>query len=290
MNDMVTGILRREGNGAFILDDLGTPHFAGEQIWEGYIRHWLNTRVNARILPQVDYLSGRRIVLIWPWREQPRAPFIELYYNERLIKYAASTFGHIAANINGAIFNFSHLLNECEILTEEEYFYRPALGHFAPDPKSGRFNIDDPEKPYFDKFGRSFMRTIHIARIEGVETGAISSYYKNQLAIIHSTPSDPDNPEKYRDFNFFTRSCATIIRDGLRDSGYHGIKGVLPRDMFVSAVWEFSRLAQRAALSLQVFQKKQLMVDEAPPSAASPLINPKNLIKRALLRRRGINV
>jgi hypothetical protein len=60
--------------------------------------------------------------------------------------------------------------------------------------------------------------------------------------------------------------------------------------MFVSAVWEFSRLAQRAALSLQVFQKKQLMVDEAPPSAASPLINPKNLIKRALLRRRGINV
>jgi hypothetical protein len=157
---------------------------------------------NARSLAQADYDSGRPIILVWPWQEKPRVPFIELYYNERLVKYAASTFGHIAANINGEIFNFSHLLNECEILTEEEYFYRPALGQFAPDPKSGRFNIDDPERPYFDKFGRSFMRTIHVAHIEGIGTESISSYYKEQLRIIHSTPPDPENPEKYRDFNF----------------------------------------------------------------------------------------
>ncbi len=290
MIDTITGILRRENNSAFILDDRGRRHFADASIWEGYIRHWTDTGVNARKLPQIDYISGLPIVLIWPRHERSKVPFIELYYNERLVKYAASTFGHIAANINGEIFNFSHLLNECEILTGEEYFFRPALGQFAPDPKSDRFNIDDPERPYFDKFGRSFMRTIHVARIEGIETKSISSYYKEQLRIIHSTPPDPHNPEKYRDFNFFTRSCATIIRDGLRDSGYHRIKGVLPRDMFVSAVWEFLRLAGKGTLSVQVFQKRQLMVDEAPPSALSPLMNPKNRIRRTLLRRRGIYV
>ena len=56
--------------------------------------------------------------------------------NERLTKYFVSYLGHTAVNVNGSIFNFSHLMNENEIMGKEEYFYRPALSEFAPSPNN----------------------------------------------------------------------------------------------------------------------------------------------------------
>ena len=46
----------------------------------------------------------------------------------------------MAVNVNGAIFNFSHKINENEVMRNEEYFFRPALGEFAPHPVTGRDN------------------------------------------------------------------------------------------------------------------------------------------------------
>jgi hypothetical protein len=206
---------------------------------------------------------------------------MELYYNERLVKYIASTFGHLAVNVDGAVFNFSHLMNECEMLSCQDYFYRPALGRFAPDPGTGRFNVEDPERPYLDKFGRLFMRTVHAARLEGIDTSKFHEYYANELSRIHSTP---DRPEKYRDFSFFSRSCATIIRDGLRENGFRNVRGLLPREVFISAMWEFRKSAGKQGARFSYRRMPQLKVDEAPYSSLSPILNPVNAVKQIILR------
>jgi hypothetical protein len=287
---IISGVLRKEEGTVFIESEDGRRFFEDNILWKGYQTHWLNQKVNARTLPQKDYLKGQNIVLLWPFRETNSSPFIELYYNERLVKYPASLLGHIAINVNNEIFNFSHLLNENEIITPEEYFYRPALGEFSPHPEKKCFNTDDLSRPYYDKFGRNFMRTIHTARIEGVDTKRLSEYYKEQLRIIHATASNPRKPEKYRDFNFLSRSCTTIIRDGLHDIGFSKLKGIFPRDMFVSATWNFLTHHKDGKLKMTLFMMKQLKVEEAEYSKLSPLLNPDNVRKYRLLKKKGYNI
>ena len=107
--------------------------------------------------------------------------FLNLYYNERLVKYTASSLGHNAINIGGDIFNFSHLMNENEIMEKEEYFYRPALGEFAPSPNNGLFEILEDGRVFYDKFGRNFMRTIHRIRIFGLDTEKIDGRLKTKF-------------------------------------------------------------------------------------------------------------
>ncbi len=225
ISSVFRGILCREKGKSFILSAGGKKRFASGGIWDGYIKHWLGKRVCAKLLPQRDYESGSQIVLIWPDIKPSREPFFELYYNERLVKYYASTFGHVAINVNNEIFNFSHLINENEIITAGEYFYRPALGEFAPSPITGRFNTKDKDKPYYDKFGRNFMRTIHVVRVEGADTIRLSRILHNEIDIIRSAPVNPEKPEKYPGFKIFSRSCATIIRDSLREIGFKKIYG-----------------------------------------------------------------
>lgn len=273
------GILLREGGRAFILDAGGGRLLEGVRIWDGYLRHFLGRRVRARLLPQRDYETGEPILIIWPVNERGHLSYTELYYNERLVKYPASTLGHIALNVNGSIFNFSHLLNENEIISEEEYFYRPALGEFAPHPLSGRYNTDDPERPYYDKFGRNFMRSIHVLRIEGLDTGRLLALLEEELQRIHETPVDPRRPEKYRDFNLFTRSCTTIIRDCLRASGFPAIRGIFPRDLFVSAAYYFLRNHRGRPLRAGLYRMPQFLVPEAQESAMTPLLNPLNRLR-----------
>lgn len=281
---MITeGILRREGDTAFIVDADGRRSLEGAGIWDGYLRHFLGRRVRARFLPQRDYETGRPVLIVWPVNERGHRTYTELYYNERLVKYPASTLGHIALNVNGSIFNFSHLLNENEIISEEEYFYRPALGEFAPHPATGRFNTADPERPYYDKFGRNFMRSIHVLRIEGLDTERLMGILREELRRIHATPVDPRRPEKYRDFNLFTRSCTTIIRDGLRACGFPAIRGVFPRDLFVNAAYYLIRKYRGRPLRVSLFRMPQLLVPEAAESAMTPLLNPLNRLRwRAL--------
>jgi hypothetical protein len=190
--------------------------------------------------------------------------------------------GHLAINVNGRIYNFSHLINENEILSEEEYFYRPARGEFAPHPITGLFDISDPSRPYYDKFGRNFMRTIHVVRIEGMDADRLERYYRGALSEIVTTP-DPNKPEKYRDFGLFTHSCVTIIRDGLRSHGFNELKGIFPRDFFINAAYHLLKRNGRDGLRAEVFRMPQLKVPEAPYSAPTVILNPFNRVRRRKL-------
>jgi hypothetical protein len=280
--EIFTGILREEKGKTYLLGKSGARFLESSLLWEGYLKHWHNKAVCARLLPQRDYKEGNPIVIMWPYEEPSGIPFVELYYNERLVKYPASTLGHFAINVNGEIFNFSHLLNENEVIKKEEYFYRPALGEFAPHPQLGVFNVDDPKRPYYDKFGRLFMRTIHVLRIEGLDTKRLSGIYHDVLERIHSTPINPKKPEKYPDFNIFTQSCTTIIRDGLREYGFRSIGGLFPRDLFVNIAFHLLK-EKREDIEVKLLRMKQLKVPEAPYSALTPFLNPMNRIRAGRL-------
>jgi len=282
-----TGTLTVEGGRAFLLGEKGEEHFSEAEIWNGYIKHWAGRRLRGTLLQERGYETGRRIVLLQPCTEPEPGPFVELYYNERLPVYFYSYLGHLAINVNGGIFNFSHLLNECEVMSEGEYFYRPALGKFAPKPGCG-YNVDDPDRPYLDKFGRQFMRTIHVARITGIETERLSGLLHHELDVIHNTPEDPCKPGVYRDFGILTRSCSTIIRDSLKEGGFPEVKGVFPREIFINALWNFRKYERTGRLQLCVFHRPQLRVEEAPCSVTSPLFNPLNILRAQRLKREGI--
>jgi hypothetical protein len=279
--NVYTGILTKTDNKVFIASPDGKRLLEDELIWSGYLLHWLGSAVNARLLEQRDYKTGRPIVIVWPFEKRQEESFIEIYYNERLRKYVVSTLGHIAINVNSEIFNFSHLINENEVITPDEYFYRPALGEFAPHPVTGRLNVENRDMPYYDKFGRRFMRTTHVLRIEGMNTGILHDYFHDRLKNILRTPVDPGRPDEYRDFSIFTNNCSTIIRDGLREYGFKKIKGIFPRDLFVNSAYQLLNLKKSSNIKVTVFKLKQLKVPEADYSALSPLMN---LLNRVRLR------
>jgi hypothetical protein len=230
-----TGILRAKGKDTYLETPSGEKISENEKIWDGYVKHWENTAVIARRLTQLNYEDGSPIIIMWPDEPIPDKPFVQIYYNERLVKYFDSTLGHLAINVNGKIFNFAKKINENEILSKEEYFYRPALGEFAPSPNTGKQEISVNGKSYFDKFGRNFMRGIHVLHIEGIDTDKLYKILKEELDIIHNTPPKPEDLENYPDFHVFKRSCTSIVRNGLRKYGFKKVKGVVPRDFFVNA-------------------------------------------------------
>lgn len=275
---IVRGTLRRDGDETFVESAGGARHLAGEHIWRGYLDHFLDCPVHARPLPQRDYERGRPILVLWPDQPGPEEDFIELYYNERLVKYRTSLLGHNAISVNGRIYNFSHLLNENEVLTPEEYFYRPALGEFAPSPTHGRFEIREDGRAYLDKFGRRFMRTIHVLRAYGADVERVAGIFDATMRRIHDTPRRPDRAQKWRDFHPFTRNCTTLIRDGLNAYGFPEIRGRFPRDLFVNAAYH---LARRRELRVEVLVLPQLKVDEAPYSAMTWLLAPGNYWRRS---------
>ena len=273
--NIIKGQLCQE-NGQSLIASANNNYFEDRLIWQGYLTHWLGQKVVARELPQLDYDSGQPIIILWPDEPTPEEPCVDFYYNERLVKYPASLFGHNAININGNIYNFSHLLNENETMTPEEYFYRPALGEFAPSPVNGKFDILADGTAYYDKFGRNFMRTVHVLRIRGMDTKRLSSILDEELEIIHNIPINPKKPEKYADFSIFSRSCSTIIRDGFRKYGLKNITGILPRDLFVSTIYNVYKQRQDMGINLELYSMPQLKVPEAPYSVMTPVINIKH--------------
>ena len=276
-NTVYTGILTANEANIFLLKRDGGRVLEENRIWDGYIKHWDGQNVCARLLQQKDYENGEPIVFIWPDISPANVDFMELYYNERLVKYWPSLFGHSAICVNGRIYNYSHLINENEVISIEEYFYRPALGEFAPSPNTGLFEILDDGTAYYDKFGRNFMRTIHVLRVEGINGSQMRSIFDRFLEMIHNTPVNPKKPEKWADFNLFTNSCSTLIKHGLRKYGFSNINGILPRDVFVSAAYEILKYQNRENLSVSMYSMPQLKVPEAPYSKLSPFTNPKNL-------------
>ena len=273
------GKLRWADGASFIETDEGERFLEENRIWNGYLHHWVNQNVCARKLPQQDYETGEPIIIMWPDLPPSENPYVEIYYNERLIKYPASTFGHNAINVNGEFFNFSHLINENESMDEAEYMYRPALGEFAPSPTTGKFEILEDGTAYYDKFGRNFMRGIHVIRLEGIDADCLSGIYHNELKTIHATTPHPDYPEKYKDFSFYKRSCTTLIRDGLRQYGFKKITGFLPRDFFISAAMSLMKAQKEMDLTVQLYNRPQLKVPEAPFSKNSFPMNPMNWIR-----------
>lgn len=286
-NDFIKGQLCKKDDKSYI-DCFGQPFFEDRLIWKGYLTHWLDQNVCARELIQEDYETRQPIIIMWPDDPPHKEPTVDFYYNERLVKYPASTFGHNAININGNIYNFSHLLNENEIMTPEEYFYRPALGEFAPSPVTGKFEILEDGRAYYDKFGRNFMRTIHVLRIRGMDTKRLSSFLDQELDIIHNTPVNPKNPEKYADFSFYKRSCSTIIRDCFLKYGFKNIEGILPRDLFVSSIYNVYKQSNDMNIDLELYTMPQLKVPEAPYSAMTPLMNIKHRLQQKELKKKGI--
>ncbi|PKN85480.1 MAG: hypothetical protein CVU51_08730 [Deltaproteobacteria bacterium HGW-Deltaproteobacteria-1] len=262
----------------------GIRYLEDEFIWNGYLAHFNGLAVRARRLSQRDYETGKPIVIMWPDAPAPDESTIELYFNERLVKYPTSFMGHMAVNVSGEIFNFSHLINENEVMKSEEYFFRPALGEFAPHPVSGRDNTDDPQKPYYDKFGRLFMRTIHVLRITGLDTQKFSQLFHDELDMIRNTPADPKKPGAYRDFNILTNSCSTIIRDGFKKYGFKNIRGIFPRDLFVNISYFFLKQLEHPQIKASCHTLQQLKVPEAAASALPPLLNPLNLVKHRIMQ------
>jgi hypothetical protein len=278
--NIVKGILTEGSEQRFIRTVEGQEIFKDMKIWDGYMTHWEGQEVYARALEKNDYNSGKPIAIIWPAVHQSEDPFLELYFNERLVKYYASTFGHIAINLNGNIFNFSHKLNENEVISREEYFYRPALGEFAPSPDTGKYEIREDGRVFYDKFGRNFMRTVHVVRVEGLDTTVLMEILLEELRRIKEAPPNTKDLEKYSEFNFFTRSCVTIIRDSLNRYGFDTIKGLFPKDLFVSAAFLFQK---KTEYYVRLFRMPQLLVPEAPPSTETPVMNLKNLIREKKL-------
>lgn len=266
------------------MGDDGIRYLEDEKFWSGYLAHFSGLKVCARKLPQRDYKTGKPIIIMWPDAPAPAESFADIYFNERLVKYTASFLGHMAININGKIFNFSHKINENEAMNHEEYFFRPALGEFAPHPVTGRDNSDDPQRPYYDKFGRLFMRTIHVLRITGLDTQKLSQFFHNKLEMIRNTPPDPKRPEDYADFSIFTNSCSTIIRDGFKKAGFQNIRGIFPRELFVNISYYFLKKINHPLIRTSSHTLKQLHVPEAAPSAMPPLLNPINRLKYQRLK------
>ena len=268
IDTVVKGILRQEGGHAFIERADGRRHLAGETIWRGYLDHFRDCPVLARALPQTDYEHGRAIYIVWPDAPAPPEEFVELYYNERLVKYPASILGHNAINVNGRIFNFSHLLNENEVITPEEYFYRPALGEFAPSPDLGRFEIKADGRVYLDKFGRRFMRSIHVLRIFGVDVRRLGEIFGEIMQRVHAAPLREDHPEKWRDFH------------PLLQAGFTRVAGRFPRDLFVNAAYHLSR---RDDVRTEIVTLGQLKVAEAPYSEQAWMLVPGNYWRQSRL-------
>ena len=284
-NIIYRGVLTKTAERSFLAGDNGIRHLEDEKIWSGYLTHWSGKKVCARRLPQKDYDTGRPLLILWPDEPALTPPFVEIYFNERLVKYPLSFLGHLAVLADGKVFNFSHWMNENEAMNPEEYFFRPALGEFAPDPASGRDNTGDPQRPYYDKFGRLFMRTIHALSITGLDEAKLSQFFLGELKKIRSTPPDPKEPGKYRDFHILTRSCATIIRDGFQALGFANVRGVFPRDLFVSMAYFFLKQLRQPNIQASLHTLPQLIVPEAAPSAMPPLLNPRNRFRFRTLRK-----
>ena len=273
--ESVVGVLVHQGDRMYLSGEDGRRHFEDDPVWPGYAIHWTGRRLKGRLLPQVDYATGKKMVILWP-DEPPARPSVELIYNERLTHYWESMMGHIAINVNGEIFNFSNLVNENETMTPEEYYYRPALGEFAPHPVRGKIGTDEEGRPYYDKFGRLFMRSVHILRISDIDPQIVRNHLQEVLKEIHAAPRDPKKPENYAQFSVLKRSCATYTRDALRAAGLKKIAGIMPRDLFVNAAYHTTVKRHGSA---EIIQKPQLVVPEAPRSAPTALLNPLNRLR-----------
>jgi hypothetical protein len=282
---LASGVLRRNAEGEYLDTSAGQPVKVSERLWAGYIEHWLGQRVRMYRLRERDYDSGAQILLLAPDVPSPTPPYVELYYNECLPGYVSSLFGHLAINVDGRVFSFSETLNENEAISPEEFLYRPAMGEFAAHPDTQSFNVADPNRPYFENFGRRFMRSIHALHIQGLDTARLTELLCLEIRIIGEKTPYPRRPHKYRDFHVIRRSCTSLIRDALREAGLREVSGILPRELFLNVAYQATRPDIRHSISVRASRLEQLKVPERPYSRPSPILNPLTRLKLSQLRR-----
>lgn len=281
---VVSGVLGRGAGAEYIQSDEGRRVTMSEPIWAGYFAHWLVRRKEKNLRTTAIVAFRKPVDAHAPDEPAPTQPYIDLYYNECLPGYLSSLFGHLAINVDGKVFSFSETLNENEEMSLEEFLYRPALGEFSGHPDTHTFNVDDPKRPYYEKFGRRFMRAIHALRIEGLDTARLTERLRMDVTMIQETPPNPRRPHKYRDFHFLHRSCTSIIRDALRNAGLREVSGILPRELFLNIAYQATRPNKRGFLSVRAFRLDQLKVPERAHSRPSPIMNPLNRLRMSRLR------
>jgi hypothetical protein len=263
-NETIAGRLISKAGETYILTQNGEKKFTQAAIWHGYLQHFQNQRVLGRLLPQTDYETGRPIALLWPETKKESELFLEIYFNERLPNYLGSIFGHSAININGQIFNFAHKLNENEVLTWEEYFFRPAMGEFAPGP-NGKYDISNPHRPYYDKFGRRFMRTVVSLRVTGIKnTSFLLKYFHASMKKIKTQTVKAHAPDINHYFNLAFYNCVTELHAGLTAWGLKNLHNRFPLDFFLSCKQELTKLAAKQRWRISVAKLPQFKVPEAP--------------------------
>ena len=76
MNEIITGILKKADEKVFVEEANGKQHFSDKRIWDGYVHHWEGKEVSARFLPERDYETKQKIIIMWPKKIQRARPML----------------------------------------------------------------------------------------------------------------------------------------------------------------------------------------------------------------------
>lgn len=268
--DALRGILRWRGPARSTVVLAGGGERRTGVLWPGYAR-FAGTRVLVRPLPVHD--AGKPVLLVAPLGDAPPARSVELYLAERLPRHAMSRFGHVAAWAGGHVFNYSRTWRENEALDWAEFAWRPPLGDYGPERH--------------DYFGRRFMRTLHVLRIDGLDTVRVRASLQAVRERILARPPDPRDPEYAPWVNLAGRNCVALLRLALVEAGLPVFHGLTPRAFFVDAAWRLRRLAGRGVLRLSYRRLPQVVVPECAPSLPASSWSPRTAQRERRLAREG---
>ena len=247
----------------------------------------------SRVSPStVSELNKKIYTRIETWRTRPiegEHPYV--YLDGLYLKRSwggevrnVSILVALAVNSDG----FREILGVCEGDKEDKEGWLGFLRHLKKRGLKGvRLFISDCCLGLVESVGECYPSSrwqrcvVHFYRnVFSVVPNKMMKEVAAMLKAIHATPPNPKRPERYKDFNIFTRNCATIIRDGLRKYGFSQIRGILPRELFISAAYHFRKLEAEGAARTELIRMKQLKVHEAPYSAGVPILNPINRIRQ----------
>lgn len=271
--------------------------------WEGW------TAMLARevvYFPAADLQPPCPVIL--PAEEQADSDDeVEILFLHRLRGQLASLFGHIAIVVRGRVWNFSAVLAENEVLTVDEFYWRPCLPPFLPeeegcltvlegvDPDSVSVRTEGGQQEEttcpdnrsakkgglrVDRYGRRFMRSLDRIKISGLSPAQLSNLEKSLTELMErvykAAPSSCRGESPY--FSAWKMNCAGFVREAFALAGLANFQSHFPRDLFIEIGWHFIRQARQAGSSLRVKYGQRIPQFPVPgiraSSSAVPLLNP----------------